>query len=135
MDKCRICGEYKIEIFGSHRCGTSYQVVIIGNDDPPAKAFDWRMQLWCGRKFSEYGPDDAAQNAVADYQSRSAEYADNTTVGVLPWEQFSRWEDEHEDDDDALIDPALLTWYDVTLRIEPAYATHKLSRLSAGGGG
>lgn len=126
MDKCRICGEYKIEIFGAHRCGPSYQVVIIGNDEPPDAPFQLREQLRVLRVFSQYDMSDAVQDAVADYHHRAAEYSDNTTVGAMTWEHWQVWEAEHEDDD-ALLDPALLTWYDVTLRMEPAYKAYQRS--------
>lgn len=131
--KCRICGEYAFEIFGSHRCGPSYQVVIIGNNDPPRTPFEMRQQPQVRRKFSLHGIDDAVEQAVGDYHAWASEYAESTTAGAMPWEQWKTWEADH--DDDALIDPALLTWYEVTLRMEPAYATHQLSRPSAAGGG
>lgn len=128
MTKCPICGEYEINIFGPHRCGPSYQVVIIGKDDPPSAPFELRDQLRVQRVFSQYDMIDAVQNAVADYHHRAAEYSGSTTAGAMTWEQWQRWEADHEDDDDALIDPALLTWYEVTLRMEPAYSVHKVTR-------
>lgn len=133
IDKCRICGEYMFLSFGNHRCGPSYQVVIIGNDDPPSAPFELRAQLSVRRVFS-YDMNDAVQTAVAHYHDRALEYSDNTTVGAMTWEQWQQWESEHEDDDDALVDPAMLTWYDVALRMEPTYLAHQLSRPSADGG-
>ena len=128
MDKCNICGEYKIEIFGSHRCGPSYQVVIIGNDDPPSAPFELREQLRARRVFSNYDMSDAVQEAVADYHHWAAEYSDNTTAGAMTWEHWQQWEAEHEEDDDALLDPAL-TWYAVTMMLEPSYRAHELNRV------
>lgn len=125
-DKCPICGEYKFEVFGGHRCSPSYQIVIIGNDVPPLAPFEIRMQLWSGRLFSGFGIDDAMEKAVADYQARRLEYCENMLAGAMLWESWLRWNDEHKDDFDALLDPTLLTWYDVELRMEPVYRVRKL---------
>lgn len=123
-------------MFGSlpHRCGPSYQVVIIGNDDPPTKPFVLREQLAVRRAFSYHSIEDAVEQAVGNYHAWAAEYAESTTAGAMTWEQWKRWENDHEDDDDALLDPALLTWSRVTLRMEPTYVVHKLSRPGAAGG-
>lgn len=126
ITKCRICGEYAFEIFGPHRCGPSYQVVIIGNDDPPNAPFELHQQLQVRRKFSPNGMDDAVEQAVGDYHARADEYAESTTAGAMTWEQWKIWEADHDDDDDALIDPAMLTWYEVTLRMEPMYRIRQL---------
>ena len=45
MSRCPVCDEYMLNLFGDHRCGPSYQTVIIGNDDPPSAPFEIREQL------------------------------------------------------------------------------------------
>ena len=133
--KCRICGDYMYDRMGIHCCGPSYLVVILGSNNVPTTPFEIWEQLRVVRQFSDRGPSDAVENAVRDYHNLAAEYSSNTVAGAMPWGDWRLWEIAHEEDDWALLDPALLTWYDVTMRMEPSYVADQISRPSAVGGG
>lgn len=125
-DKCRICGDYMYDWMGPHRCRPSYQVVIIGNDAVPTEPFEIREQLRVVRMFSDYGPADAVENAVTVYHNQAAEYSSNTVAGAMTWQEWLKWDADHEDDDGALLDPALMIWYEVAAQMEVSYRASKL---------